>query len=231
MPRFLLEAFLAGALAAALACGGAGPEPAAAPSEPAAAPAGEGFVRIFDGRTLDGWTLIGQTGEGYLVEDEAIVCPPKGGGNLFYDEELSDFVVRLEFQLTDDSNNGLCIRCPKTDKSLAYDGMELQVINNDSERYKDIETWQKHGSLYHVFPAKTGALKPTGEWNFQEVTVKGRQVTVVLNGTTILDANLDDAKDTEILAKHPGLQRTSGYFGFLGHNEPVKFRNIELKKL
>jgi hypothetical protein len=118
-----------------------------------------------------------------------------------------------------------------SDADMAYQGMELQIIDNSAERYKNIQPWQKHGSLYHVFPAKTGALKPAGEWNEQEVRVVGRQVTVILNGVTILDGNLDSVKDAEILGKHPGLQRKSGHIGFLGHNEPIEFRNIRVKEM
>lgn len=193
--------------------------------------ADDGFTPIFDGKSLDGWTLLGKTGEGYLVQDGKIVCPPKGGGNLFHEKEYSDFVLRFEFKLEEGSNNGLAIRSPLQTSSLAYEGMELQIIHNNGERYKDIEPWQKHGSLYHVFPAKTGHLKPVGEWNEEEVTVNGRLVKVVLNGNTILDVNLDDVKDAEILAKHPGLQRKSGHVGFLGHNEPIEFRNVRIKEL
>lgn len=189
------------------------------------------FTPIFDGKSLNGWKLIGKTGDGYLVEDGKIVCPPKGGGNLFHEKEYSDFVLRFEFKLEDGSNNGLAIRSPMQKSSLAYDGMELQIIDNTSERYRDIKPWQKHGSLYHVFPAKTGYLKPTGEWNQEEVSVKGRQVKVVLNGHTILDVNLDGVKDPEIIAKHPGLKRRSGHVGFLGHDEPIEFRNIRIKEL
>ncbi len=189
------------------------------------------FTPIFDGKSLNGWKLIGKTGDGYLVEDGKIVCPPKGGGNLFHEKEYSDFVLRFEFKLEDGSNNGLAIRSPMQKSSLAYDGMELQIIDNTSERYRDIKPWQKHGSLYHVFPAKTSYLKPTGEWNQQEVSVKGRQVKVVLNGHTILDVNLDGVKDPEIIAKHPGLKRRSGHVGFLGHDEPIEFRNIRIKEL
>ena len=191
----------------------------------------EGFTPIFDGKSLDGWKLVGKTGDGYLVKDGKIVCPPKGGGNLFHAKEYSDFVLRFEFKLEGPSNNGLAIRSPLQTSSLAYEGMELQIINNNSERYKDIQPWQKHGSLYNVFPAKTGHLKPTGEWNQQEVTVKGREVKVVLNGHTILDVNLDDVKDPETIAKHPGLKRKSGHIGFLGHNEPIEFRHIRIKEL
>ena len=59
----------------------------------------------------------------------------------------------------------------------------------------------------------------------------GRQVKVVLNGHNILDVNLDDVTDPEILKEHTGLQRESGHLGFLGHNEPIEFRNIVVKEL
>lgn len=215
MSNPFLRSFLCAAIAAAV--------PACA-AEP-------GFTPVFDGKSLEGWTLIGGHGAGYRVEDGMIVCRKGEGGNLFYDKELTDFELRFEFRLSDGSNNGLCIRCPKQEGSLAYDGMELQIIDNSSERYKDIKPWQKHGSLYHVQPAKTGALKPVGEWNEETVIVRGRRVQVILNGTTILDADLDSYTDPEVLEKHPGLQRKSGYIAFLGHNEPIQFRNLRLKEL
>ncbi len=196
----------------------------AADSEP-------GFVPLFDGKTLNGWTLLGKKGPGYLVQDGKIICPPGGGGNLLSEKEYTDFILRFEFKLEEGSNNGLAIRSPLSNADMAYQGMELQIIDNNAARYKDILPWQKHGSLYHVFPAKTGHLKATGEWNEQEVTVHGRQVKVVLNGHTILDVNLDSVKDPDILAKHPGLQRKSGHLGFLGHDEPIEFRNIRIKEL
>jgi hypothetical protein len=190
-----------------------------------------GFVFLFDGKTLNGWTLLGKEGEGYLVADGVLICPRGGGGNLFTAKQYGDFVLRFEFKLLEGSNNGLAIRSPLITGSVAYEGMELQIIDNNAERYKDIQPWQKHGSLYHVFPAKTGHLKKPGEWNQQEVTVEGRRVKVVLNGHTILDADLDSVRDPEVLAKHPGLKRASGHVGFLGHDEPIEFRNIRIREL
>ena len=191
----------------------------------------EGFVPLFDGKTLDGWTLLGKTGDGYLVRDGKIVCPPKGGGNLFTEREYTDFVLRFEFKLGHGSNNGLAIRAPLQAQAIAYEGMELQIIDNTSERYENIQPWQTHGSLYNVFPAKTGHLNNVGEWNEQQVVVQGRQVKVILNGHTILDADLDSVADPEIIKKHPGLKRKSGHIGFLGHNEPIEFRKIRIKEL
>lgn len=64
-----------------------------------------------------------------------------------------------------------------------------------------------------------------------EITAKGRQITVKLNGVIVLDNNLDIVKEPAILEKHPGLQRTSGHLGLLGHNTRTDFRNIRVKVL
>lgn len=191
----------------------------------------EGFVPLFDGKTLDGWTLTRERGPGYRVEDGKIVCPEGGGGNLLTDQEFSDFILRFEFRLEEGSNNGLGIRAPKNAPDVAYQGIELQIIDNTAEKYRELKPWQKHGSLYHVFPAKTGYLKPVGEWNEQEVIARGTEIRVTLNGTIILDVDTDDVTDPELLEKHPGLKRKSGHIGFLGHNDPVEFRNIRIKDL
>lgn len=191
----------------------------------------EGFEPLFDGSTLNGWVLLGQQGGGYTASDGVLACSRGSGGNLMSAAEYSDFVLRFEFRLESGSNNGLCIRCPLAWRALAYDGNELQIIDNSAERYRNIKPWQRHGSLYHVAAAKPGALRPVGEWNSQEVTVRGTRIRVVLNGTEILDTDTSEIKDRSILAQHPGLARKSGHIGFLGHNEPVEFRNIRIKQL
>jgi hypothetical protein len=108
---------------------------------------------------------------------------------------------------------------------------ELQVLDSEHPKYVDLDARQFHGSAYGMVAAQRGYLRPTGEWNFQEVTVRGSTLKVELNGTVILDTDL--SKVTEYLAgkAHPGKDRTSGFFGFAGHNDPVAFRNVRIKKL
>ena len=193
-----------------------------------------GFTSLFDGKTLNGWTLIGGKGEGYTVKDGMIVCAKGGGGKLLTEKEYSDFVLRFEFRMPPEgSNNGLGIRTPK-EGDAAYQGIELQILDEKAAlagKWGTLRESQYHGSVYDTIAAKKGAMKPAGEWNVQEVTAKGRQITVVLNGQTILDASLDSVKDPEVLKKHPGLARTSGHIGFLGHNDYIEFRNIRIKEL
>src|SRR6266536_27530 len=149
-----------------------------------------GFVSLFDGKTLDGWTLRGQTGAGYGVTNGVIYCARGGGGNLFTEKDFSDFILRLQFRLEPGGNNGVGIRAP-LDGDSAYNGMEIQVLDDKAPKHATIKPWQFNGSIYNVMPAKNGTAK-IGEWNDYEITAKGRKIKVVLNGRTIVDANLND---------------------------------------
>lgn len=191
----------------------------------------EGFVSLFDGKTLNGW--VGAK-DAYKIEDGAIVCVQGTAGNLLTEKEYADFIVRFEFKLTAGANNGLGIRCPNVAKgNLHLDGTELQILDNTAEKYKTLKPYQYHGSVYGIQPAKKEFLKPLGEWNSQEVTVKGRQIKIVLNGETIVDCNLDEVTKNGTMdgAEHPGLKRTSGHIGFLGHGDRVDLRHIRIKDL
>jgi hypothetical protein len=215
---------------ASFACQPDSPPEAPVESAPAAADDEAGFTQLFDGQTLNGWTLVGKIGPGYLVKDGILICPADGGGNLFTEKEYANFVFRFEFNLAPGSNNGVGIRAP-LEGDAAYQGIEIQILDNEHPRYADLKPAQYHGSVYGVIPAKRGALKPAGEWNTEEIDVNGRNIRVTVNGTVILDADLDSVTDPEILKKHPGLARPSGHVGFLGHNEYVEFRNIRIKEL
>jgi HEAT repeat protein len=191
-----------------------------------------GYKVLFDGTNMHNWQ--GNTADYVIENGEMVVRKPKfgSGGNLFTKEEYGDFIFRFEFKLTPGANNGLGIRAPLTGDA-AYEGMELQILDNDADIYKNLEIYQYHGSVYGIMPAKRGHLKPLGEWNYEEVVVKGNKVKVILNGTTILDGDLAEATKNGPLdkKKHPGLQRSKGYIGFLGHGSTVWFRNIRVKDL
>jgi hypothetical protein len=208
-------------LAALLLMGGASARSAAQ---------GTGWTQLFDGQTLDGWTLIGKHGPGYVVQNGILTCPADGGGNLFTEKEYSDFVFRFEFKLSKAGNNGVGIRAPLVGDA-AYSGMEVQILDDDDPVYAHLEPGQYCGSVYKVLPAKRGSLKPVGEWNKEEITAKGRHITVRINGKTVVDGNLNDVTDPGILAEHPGMLRDSGHIGFLGHGSLVEFRNIWVKDL
>jgi hypothetical protein len=196
----------------------------------ARAPDKDGFVSLFDGKTLDGWTLVGGVGPGYVVRDGVLTCPADGGGNLFTDKEYGDFEFRFEFRLSAGANSGVGLRAP-LEGDAAYVGMESQILDDTAPEYAKLEPAQYHGSLYKIAAAKRGALKPTGEWNREEIRFGGRKVRVRLNGETIVDIDLNKVTDPKVLLAHPGMLRERGRIGLLGHGRFVEFRNLAVKDL
>jgi len=205
-----------------------------------------GFTPLFNGKDFTGW-VYGQrpngaenkSGKGYQIENGVIYSTKEDGGNLYTEKEYANFVFRFEFKLTPNANNGIGIRAPLIGDA-AYVGMEIQVLDDSGTQYTGLLPGQYYGSIYKVAPAKRGFQKPVGEWNSEEITANGRHVTVKLNGTTIVDFDLDDVKDEATLKEHRdmtkpegsrGIANTTGHIGFLGHGAHVEFRNIRIKVL
>jgi hypothetical protein len=187
-----------------------------------------GFEPVFNGRSFQGWA--GPVNE-YEIKEGAICCQKGKGGTIYTQNEFADFVARLEFKLPPGGNNGLAIRYAG-EGDAAYGGMcEVQVLDDNAAQYAKLDPRQFCGSVYGMVAAHRGYLRPVGEWNFEEVTVKGSTIKVELNGTVITDADVANVKEFMANHPHPGKDRTSGHFGFAGHNDPVCFRNIQIKPL
>jgi len=120
--------------------------------------------------------------------------------------------------------------------------MELQILDNISPRYKNLKDYQYHGSIYGVVAANYGVEPPTkcgllksgesGEWNYEEVVADGSKITIKLNGTTIVDADISKLDVSQkVLDGHPGLKNEKGYISFCGHGSKLWFRNLRIKEL
>lgn len=187
-----------------------------------------GFTKLFDGQSLKGWK---GAVDNYEVVDGAIRCKEGKGGVLHTEKEYGNFQVTVQFRLPPGGNNGLAIRYPG-EGDTAYTGMcELQVLDNDAPQYAKLDPRQYHGSAYGMIASKRGYHRPTGQWNYQVVTVEGSKIKVELNGTVILDGDLSTVKELMGNTPHPGKDRTSGFFGFAGHGDAVEFRNVEIREL
>jgi hypothetical protein len=193
-----------------------------------------GFTELINGRDLGNWQ---GAVDSYEVRDGMIVCKPGKGGDLLTMEEYEDFMLRVEFKLPPAGNNGIALRTPLGGNS-AGDGLELQVIDSDGYNARmaaagqpGLIPYQYHGSLYHCVGAKHGYLRPAGEWNFQEIEVRGQKIKVTLNGTRILDVDIDSFDRSQIQHPPKGLDRRKGLIGFAGHSDPVEFRSFKVKRL
>jgi hypothetical protein len=187
------------------------------------------FQPLFNGKDLSGWTGSTKT---YEVVGGELISKAHRHGNMFTKDTYDNFVARLEFKLPPGGNNGIALRSPITDKEVAYEGMETQILDDGHPKYKDLHEYQVHGSLYGLAPAIRGYLRPIGEWNYEEVTLDGDNLTVNVNGFEVLNTNIAEARKSPMDGKpHPGASRTDGHFGLLGHQDPVAFRNIRIKRL
>jgi hypothetical protein len=191
----------------------------------------DGFVELINGQDLSNWQ---GAIDSYEVKNGSIVCKPGKGGDLLTKDEYENFILRFEFKLPAAGNNGIAIRTPLGGHSSS-DGLEIQVL--DSDGYNAVHPkepllpYQYHGSLYHCVGAKHGYLRPVGEWNFEEIEVKGQTIKVTLNGTKILDVDIDELDRSQIPHPPKGLDRRKGHIGLAGHTDPVQFRSFKVKPL
>jgi hypothetical protein len=189
----------------------------------------EGFRPIWNGKDLTDW---GGPIDEYEVKDGAIYCRQDKGGTIYYSkQEFENFVARVEFKLPPAGNNGLAIHYPGTGDTAYVGTCEVQVLDDTAAVYQHLDPRQYCGSVYGMVAAHTGYLRPVGDWNFYEVTVNGPKIKVELNGTPITDADMSKITPEMFMKNHPhpGKDRTTGYFGFAGHTDPVAFREIFVK--
>jgi hypothetical protein len=160
------------------------------------------------------------------VDGTVLYTSGEGGGCLLTEDQYGDFELRLEYKVPAKGNSGVALRAPR-EGDPAYAGMEIQIL--DDQGHEGLRPTQYTGSIYDVVAPSKQVTKPAGEWNKMRIIAKGRRVAVELNGTTIVDADLDEHKDRA--DKHPGLLRDKGHVGFQSHGSRVEFRNVYVKPM
>jgi hypothetical protein len=190
----------------------------------------EGYVSIFNGTDLSGWTYLKtphyDDDIGYVVKDEQLVAHGRCG-NLYTNKRYRDYKFKFEFRFEPGkfANSGLGMRSEMDGKYPAYVHYEIQILDDPAymARKNPLKDWQYHGSIYGKVAAKTGSLKPVGEWNTQIVTVIGNQVTIDLNGTIILDSDISNLSQNA--------RREEGHLCIAGHMDGISFRNLQVKEI
>lgn len=232
MPRSLT------ALSAALTLAAAGLPPArAADNALTEAEARQGWILLFDGRTTAGWMNSDRSAPRTPVLDGALNPHRAGHYMLVHTQQWGDFLLKLEFKITNGCNSGVFLRTsplePRPGRDVGFNGLEIAIDDTREAGYHDT------GALYDLVKPTRNAMKPAGAWNQMEIACLTNRIEVVLNGEPVLRADLDlftipnrrpdgtAHKFDEAFKNHP----RRGYLGLQDHGQPCWFRNLKLKPL
>jgi hypothetical protein len=179
--------------------------------------------RLFNGRDLAGWEGGGQDAAlCWKVEDGTLVCTGEKGPWLRSTEEFDDFNLRLDYKLKEGGNSGVYARVPKNGAHRdPGDGVEIQILDDAAERYKELKDYQYAGSVYAIAAAQEHVGREPGNWNSLEIDCHSHSYRVTHNGVVIVDANEEEFPD---LSK----RKLAGFLGLQNHSEEVRFRHIRI---
>ena len=190
-----------------------------------------GWTALFNGKDLTGWEPVGAKSS-WKVENGFLVTGGAGGAWLSTTKEYADFDLSLEFKVPQGGNSGVFIRAPRAGNP-AFEGSEIQVLDDYADEYKALKPYQYTGSVYSTIAATPRVTKHFGEWQKMEIHIQGQKITVTLNGTKVVDGDLsehlDKVKDKD--QPHPGLTRTAGFIGLQDHSSRLDYRNILIREI
>jgi hypothetical protein len=180
----------------------------------------EGWISLFDGRSLDGWTITGSNQKGFAVEDGAISWAASGGGGLQSRDRYDNYILRLQWRIGGPKiNNGIHLRAGRANRN-SRSGFEFQMLGDYGKKPEKNST----GSVYEVIPPVSAAQKPDGEWNDLEIYLNGPKYKATLNGVVIQDLDFDKIPEMKYRAR-------SGFICITDHGGKASFKNLRLKKL
>lgn len=224
------RAFILGALL----CAGAA---WAADNELTAAEKAEGWILLFDGKTLAGWKTSSNMSSRTPVEEGALNPHRSGGYMLIHERQWSDFDLSLDFKLSKGCNSGVFLRTfpltPRSGKDVGFNGLEVALDDTTTAGYHDT------GALYDLVKPRRNAMKPAGEWNHARITCLGPRIEVRINGELVTEADLDqfthphrrpDGSEHKFDIAYKDHPRR-GYIGLQDHGAPCWFKNIKIRPL
>ncbi len=179
----------------------------------------EGWICLFDGKTLNGWTITGTNKNGWKVNNGMIEWVEDKCGLLRTRDRYENFILKLDWKIDTGGNSGVMLRASRAGRTSRI-GMEVQIEGD----YGEPPTNDSTGAIYVQVPPLTAAQKPNGEWNTYEITLNGPTLQVVLNGTIVQALNLDSLPEMALRLKR-------GFIALQDHHNHVCFRNVKIRKL
>jgi hypothetical protein len=216
----------------------------------------EGWVLLFDGRTLDGWRGIGRDeipAGHWIVEEDAIKKVSSGdvprqadgqpiqGGDLMTVRTYGDFELRLEWRINPGGNSGIkynvseemSISVPPQQAAI---GFEYQIIDDSVNPDALVGPNRSAAALYDLIAPQNKTLKSVGEWNEARVVFRGRHGEHWLNGQKVLEFDLGTPEMNGFIAASkyrdiPGFgEKRRGHIVLQDHGDAVWFRNIKVRE-
>ena len=168
-----------------------------------------GFETLLDGRSLAGWTRVGEPA--WRVGHGAVSADAGPATFLVSNGSYRDFELRVEFWVSDDANSGVFIRCASRTEISATACYEVNIYDTRPD-----PTYGT-GAIVNVAPVSP-MPRAGGHWNLMVIVARGNTLSVTLNGRRTVEAARDSAHREGPFA----LQRAAG---------TVRFRRIEIRRL
>jgi hypothetical protein len=199
-------------------------------------PAGRqaGWTLLFDGRTTAGWRSYKRpdVNPGWKVVDGALTRVGKGAGDLITVGKYGGFELSLEYNISRGGNSGVMLHVTEQYEYPWMSGPEVQVVDNREGHDPQLSGW-----LYDLYPARTDATRPAGQWNRLRIVVAPRKCETYLNGVKYYEYVLGSEDWNKLVAgskfaKYPNFGKaTVGHIALQDHNSPVAFRSIKIRTL
>lgn len=197
----------------------------------------EGWLLLFDGVSLNGWTTSNRTPSKTPVEGGALNPHGSGGYMLIHERPRANFVLAADFKISKGCNSGIFVRTfpltPRGGKDVGFNGIEVAIDDTKMAGYHDT------GAIYDLVKPSMNAMKPVGEWNHIEVTCNRNRISVELNGVLVTRMDLDefplpnrrpDGSPHKFDIAYKTAPRR-GYIGLQDHGSPCWYKNIKLLPL
>lgn len=197
----------------------------------------DGWLLLFDGKSLDGWMNNRERPSGSPVQDGALNPRKCGGYLLIHEDTWEDFVLSVDVKCSENANSGIFLRQnplkPPKGHEIWEFGLEIAIQSGEETPV------HAQGAIYDIAAPSENVAKPVGEWDRFVITCDGPLVRVNLNGTDICSMNMDEFtepfkgpngmthKFPTVFATHP----RRGYIGFQDHGSDVWFKNVKIKPL
>ena len=192
---------------------------------------------LFDGTSTAAWRGYRATTlpAGWQIVDGALTRVAEGG-DIVTRDTFGDVELELEWRVDPGGNSGIMYRVTEDEDYPFETGPEMQVL--DDARHPDGRSrLTAAGSLFGVYPAPAGIVRPAGEWNAVRIVLRGDHVEHWLNGTRVVEAEIgsDDWKARVGSSKFAAWPRFAaarrGHIALQDHGDRVAYRNIRIREM